>query len=168
MGFRAMLTMAALVAMAVPAQAQGKRGPDKVPPGHMPPPGMCRVWVDGVPPGRQPPPTDCATARRQAGYDARVIYGDGSEARYSRRDAEIRRERTTRRTEEISQRKDRRDGISRRTERRDDDDMTFADRYRIMRREAERREAERREAERRDGDDRWKDDGEYENRKGRR
>ncbi|HEU5049517.1 MAG TPA: hypothetical protein VFU00_04275, partial [Gemmatimonadales bacterium] len=121
MGFRAILTMAALAAMAVPAQAQGKRGPDKVPPGHMPPPGMCRVWVDGVPPGRQPRPTDCATARRQAGYNARVIYGDGSEARYARRDAEIRRERTTRRDDEISQRKDRRDDeISRRTERRDD------------------------------------------------
>src|SRR4051812_40946123 len=30
-----------------------------VPPGQLPPKGMCRVWIDGVPPGQQPPVTDC-------------------------------------------------------------------------------------------------------------
>lgn len=31
----------------------------KVPPGHYPPPGQCRVWVPGRPPGHQPPPGPC-------------------------------------------------------------------------------------------------------------
>ena len=44
------------------AGAQGSRA-GSVPPGQMPPAGMCRVWFDGVAPGRQPAPTDCATAR---------------------------------------------------------------------------------------------------------
>ena len=51
----------------------------KIPQGHLPPRGMCRVWIDGVPPGRQPAPTTCANAQRdrvQYGANARVIYGD--------------------------------------------------------------------------------------------
>lgn len=51
----------------------------RVPRGHLPPPGMCRVWVDGVPPGHQPKPTNCSTAeaeRHRYGANARVIYGD--------------------------------------------------------------------------------------------
>jgi hypothetical protein len=51
----------------------------KIPPGHLPAPGECRVWVDGTPPGRQPRPTDCATAERERyryGSNARVIYGN--------------------------------------------------------------------------------------------
>jgi hypothetical protein len=51
-------------------------GSDRVPPGHLPPPGMCRVWIDGVPPGHQPPVTDCATAQAQRTANSRVIYGD--------------------------------------------------------------------------------------------
>lgn len=55
------------------------RSNDRIPPGHLPPPGMCRVWIDGVPPGRQPAPTDCATAYRTRPANARVIYGgDGN------------------------------------------------------------------------------------------
>ena len=50
----------------------------KIPPGHLPPRGMCRVWIDGVPPGRQPAVTSCAQAERdRLRYsNARVIYGD--------------------------------------------------------------------------------------------
>ena len=53
------------------ADAQG------VPPGHLPPPGQCRVWYDGRPPGHQPAPTNCRQAERVARNDryARVIYG---------------------------------------------------------------------------------------------
>lgn len=36
----------------------------RVPPGHYPPPGSCRIWYAGVPPGRQPPPTACGSIRR--------------------------------------------------------------------------------------------------------
>lgn len=31
----------------------------RVPPGHLPPPGMCRAWVVGRPPGLQPRPDSC-------------------------------------------------------------------------------------------------------------
>ena len=50
-------------AAVAPLSAQGRNGNQGVPPGQMPPAGMCRIWIDGVPPGRQPRPTDCATAR---------------------------------------------------------------------------------------------------------
>src|SRR6185295_18891393 len=55
-----------------------------VPPGQLPPAGMCRVWYDGVPPGRQPRATSCNEAERIASRDrsARVIYGDN----YNRND----------------------------------------------------------------------------------
>ena len=31
----------------------------RVPPGHMPRPGYCRLWYPGVPPGHQPPAERC-------------------------------------------------------------------------------------------------------------
>jgi hypothetical protein len=52
------------------------RGSSKVPPGHRPPEGMCRVWIEGVPPGQQPAVTDCVTAERNRTANSRVIYGD--------------------------------------------------------------------------------------------
>lgn len=52
------------------------RGHSKVPRGHLPPKGMCRVWIDGVPPGQQPPVTDCVTAELNRTANSRVIYGD--------------------------------------------------------------------------------------------
>ena len=30
-----------------------------IPPGHLPPPGSCRIWLPGTPPGKQSPPGDC-------------------------------------------------------------------------------------------------------------
>jgi hypothetical protein len=53
-----------------------RSGRNKIPPGQLPPKGMCRVWIDGVPPGQQPPVTDCATAERNRVTNSRVIYGD--------------------------------------------------------------------------------------------
>jgi len=47
----------------------------RVPPGHMPPPGYCRVWYPGVPPGHQPPPEPCGRAFRGYAYDGAVIIG---------------------------------------------------------------------------------------------
>jgi len=73
------LTIAALGLAAVPAEAQRDQGPDRVPRGHYPPRGMCRIWFDGVPPGRQPAPTDCETAFRRAPDRARIVTSDGRE-----------------------------------------------------------------------------------------
>lgn len=65
------------VAVAGSAAAQGRgRGSSSYPPGFRPPPGMCRVWIQGVPPGRQPGVTDCASARASASANATVLYGD--------------------------------------------------------------------------------------------
>ena len=68
---------AALVALlfASPAAAQNGSG-DSIPAGHRPPPGMCRIWIDGVPAGQQSAPTDCATAIRNRPANGRVVFGD--------------------------------------------------------------------------------------------
>lgn len=85
---RIMLVLAVAVAGAsAPLGAQGKSfGPknDKVPDGHRPPPGMCRIWLDGVPAGQQPAPTDCATAVRNRPSNGRVIFGDDYRTREER------------------------------------------------------------------------------------
>jgi hypothetical protein len=58
-------------------QSRGEtRNSDRIPPGHLPPAGMCRIWIDDVPPGHQPAPTDCQTAVATKPANARVIWGD--------------------------------------------------------------------------------------------
>jgi hypothetical protein len=47
-----------------------------IPPGHMPPPGMCRIWLPGVPPGQQPPPGDCRELEYQIPPGAWLIRGE--------------------------------------------------------------------------------------------
>lgn len=64
----------AIAFLPLAAEAQGKS--DRVPDSHRPPPGMCRVWVNGVPAGQQPAPTDCATALRNPPANGRVIFGE--------------------------------------------------------------------------------------------
>lgn len=56
-------------------QVRQSRTTDRIPPGQMPPAGMCRIWIDGVPPGRQPAPTDCQTAVANKPANAQVIWG---------------------------------------------------------------------------------------------
>ena len=77
----AILAGSALALATTTAGAQGRR--TGIPPGQMPPAGLCQVWIDGVPPGRQPRPTDCATARRHAPANSHVIYGNQSQGRVS-------------------------------------------------------------------------------------
>ncbi|QRN97917.1 hypothetical protein JRI60_02210 [Archangium violaceum] len=51
-----------------------------VPPDRLPPPGLCRVWLDGVPPDRQPPPMSCPEAsayQRHSG--GRVLFMPASD-----------------------------------------------------------------------------------------
>lgn len=81
---RTALALIVMGLMAAPASAQGRgRNSGKIPPGHMPAAGQCRVWYEGVPPGRQPAPTNCDDAERIASRDrnARVIYGDDANGR---------------------------------------------------------------------------------------
>lgn len=90
---------AALVVASTTAQAQIREGTrvgtnypvgsagsvystQNIPPGQMPPAGMCRIWIDGVPPGRQPAPTDCGTAQRNVPANGRVIYGSQTQPLY--------------------------------------------------------------------------------------
>ena len=47
----------------------------KIPPGHLPPPGKCRIWFPGRPPGHQPPPGDCHILRLEVPPGAHLIYG---------------------------------------------------------------------------------------------
>lgn len=68
--------LVAVAAVTSTAEAQRRDHGDDIPPGHRPPPGMCRLWIDGLAPGLQPKPTDCDTAERQAGENTRIIYGD--------------------------------------------------------------------------------------------
>ena len=47
----------------------------RVPPGHMPPPGKCRVWFPDRPPGHQPPPGHCGELRHHVPQGAVLVGG---------------------------------------------------------------------------------------------
>lgn len=47
-----------------------------IPPGHLPPPGECRVWYPDRSPGQQPPPGDCHELRRHVPAGACLVYGE--------------------------------------------------------------------------------------------
>lgn len=46
----------------------------KVPPGHYPPPGQCRLWYPGTPPGKQPKPAPCGQLRGRVPVGAFILY----------------------------------------------------------------------------------------------
>jgi len=56
-----------------------RRGPSTaatlgIPPGHLPPPGQCRVWLPGEPPGHQPRARSCANIDRTAPAGSWIVY----------------------------------------------------------------------------------------------
>lgn len=63
----------------------------RIPPGHYPPRGACRVWYAGRPPGRQLPPVRCDRLYGRAPYGAFILYNgrawdaDYDWVRYERR-----------------------------------------------------------------------------------
>ena len=54
-----------------PGKATARLG---VPPGHLPPPGQCRIWFPGRPPGHQPPPGRCSVLERELPASAWLLY----------------------------------------------------------------------------------------------
>ena len=46
----------------------------RVPPGHLPPPGRCRVWIAGTPPGHQARARTCDGILAHAPAGSMVIY----------------------------------------------------------------------------------------------
>src|SRR5262245_30848860 len=74
------LVVSAVVAVASPLAAQARPQPQDpkpaVPRTHLPPPGMCRIWLDNVPPAQQPAPTDCASAVRNQPRNGKVIFSE--------------------------------------------------------------------------------------------
>jgi hypothetical protein len=53
-----------------------------VPPGHLPPPGFCRIWIPGTPPGKQPEPGDCQSLARQVPAGAWLLHRAVDDPRY--------------------------------------------------------------------------------------
>ena len=47
----------------------------RIPKGHYPPPGSCRIWIPGIPPGQQSPPGDCNDLRRRVPEGAVLVRG---------------------------------------------------------------------------------------------
>jgi hypothetical protein len=46
----------------------------KIPPGHYPAPGECRLWFPGRPPGHQPPSSPCHSLHHDIPLGAWVLY----------------------------------------------------------------------------------------------
>lgn len=53
-----------------------------IPPGHLPPPGQCRVWVPKRPPGHQPAARSCAGIAATAPAGAWIVYRPGEDRKH--------------------------------------------------------------------------------------
>ncbi|HWB40240.1 MAG TPA: hypothetical protein VG500_03225 [Gemmatimonadales bacterium] len=50
-----------------------------IPPGHLPAPGMCRVWVPGTPPGHQAKARSCSRIERTAPAGSWIVERPGKD-----------------------------------------------------------------------------------------
>ena len=74
------------------ASSSGKKGKSKsnistaaalgIPPGHLPPPGKCRIWLPGTPPGHQPKPASCNQLAGQVPPGAWLVYRPTSDKKH--------------------------------------------------------------------------------------
>ncbi|MGH7702323.1 MAG: hypothetical protein ACREMO_04480 [Gemmatimonadales bacterium] len=60
-------------------QTSPSRGPSTaatlgIPPGHLPPPGSCRVWIQGTPPGHQAASRSCQGIESTAPAGSWILY----------------------------------------------------------------------------------------------
>ena len=79
---RMALLLLLIVAGPAGVGAQASKEKDApIPKAYLPPPGMCRIWLDDVPPARQPAPTECATAIRNKPPNARVVFGPAKDGK---------------------------------------------------------------------------------------
>ena len=69
-----------------PAQAQGRSTAVTlgVPPGQLPPEGMCRIWIPGRPPGRQARARACDGIVAAAPAGSMILYRPGENRRIIR------------------------------------------------------------------------------------
>lgn len=61
------------------------KGPYKklgIPPGHLPPPGLCRIWIPGRPPGHQPKAGNCHTLMRKVPPGAWLLTRSESDRKH--------------------------------------------------------------------------------------
>ncbi|KPJ88894.1 MAG: hypothetical protein AMS18_13030 [Gemmatimonas sp. SG8_17] len=90
----ATLTLVALAACGVqvgttpgpePAQSQARVGGPStaatlgIPPGHLPPPGKCKIWIPGDPPGHQAKARDCHGIEADAPAGSWVLHRPGKD-----------------------------------------------------------------------------------------
>lgn len=47
----------------------------RIPPGHYPAPGSCRIWFPDRPPGQQPAPGHCNVLDKRVPAEAYLVYG---------------------------------------------------------------------------------------------
>lgn len=65
-----------------PRRSQSTAATLGIPPGHLPSPGMCRVWVPGRPPGHQAKSRSCANIERTAPAGSWIVERPGKDKKF--------------------------------------------------------------------------------------
>ncbi len=85
----ALVVCACVQPVLVTPEPEQDRGPSTaatlgIPPGHLPRPGECRIWIPGAPPGQQPRPRSrpCDGILADAPAGSRVVYRPSRNRKY--------------------------------------------------------------------------------------